>query len=77
MDVPERRRLRALFATRGDAEVPELRAMLERRGADCLAADAAHRLAGGAIALVRDVCLPAAATRDFEEFARHVADRQR
>lgn len=77
MDRPERSRFRALFATRGSAEVPALRAMLERRGADCLAADAAHRFAGEAVALVRDAALPATSTRYFEEFARHVADRQR
>jgi geranylgeranyl diphosphate synthase, type I len=77
MERPERRRFRALFAARGEAEVPELRAMLARRGADCVAADAAHRLAGEAIALVRDAGLPSASTGYFEEFARHVADRQR
>jgi len=77
MEGPERRRFRALFATRGDGDVPELRAMLERRGADCLAADAAHHLADDAIALVRDASLPSEATREFEEFAHHVADRQR
>jgi len=77
MEQPERRRFRALFATRGDAEVPELRAMLERRGADCLAADAASRFAGEAIARVRDARLPSTSTGCFEEFARHVADRQR
>jgi len=77
MEQPERRRFRALFASRGEAEVPELRAMLERRGADCLAAGAAHRLAGDAVALVRGAGLPQTSTRYFEEFARHVADRQR
>jgi geranylgeranyl diphosphate synthase type I len=77
MDRPERRRFRALFATPGGAEVPELRAMLERSGADCLAADAAHRFAGEAIARVRDARLPSTSTGYFEEFARHVADRQR
>jgi geranylgeranyl diphosphate synthase type I len=77
MGRAERRRFRALFATPGSAEVPELRAMLERRGADCLAADAAHRFAGEAIALVRDAGLPPTSTRCFEEFARHVADRER
>jgi geranylgeranyl diphosphate synthase type I len=77
MDAPERRRFRALFARRGEAEVPELRAMLDRRRADCLAADAAHRLAGRAIGLVRDAGLPSTSTGYFEEFARHVADRQR
>jgi geranylgeranyl diphosphate synthase, type I len=77
MEGPDRRRFRTLFATRGDADVPELRGMLERCGADCVAADAAHRLADEAIALVRDARLPSAATREFEEFARDVADRQR
>jgi geranylgeranyl diphosphate synthase type I len=77
MEGRERRRFRALFATRGEAEVPELRAMLEGRGGDCAAAGAARRLADEAIALVRDHRLPSAATREFEEFARHVADRQR
>ncbi|TMC02556.1 MAG: polyprenyl synthetase family protein [Chloroflexi bacterium] len=77
MRQPERRRFRALFASRGEAEVPELRAMLERRGADCLAAGAAHRLAGDAVRLVRGAGLPRTSTRYFEEFARHVADRQR
>jgi geranylgeranyl diphosphate synthase type I len=77
MEPQERRRFRTLFATPGSAEVPELRAMLERRGADCLAAAAAHRLAGEAIALVLDARLPSASGRYFEEFARHVADRQR
>jgi geranylgeranyl diphosphate synthase, type I len=77
MEGPVRRRFRTLFATRGEADVPELRSMLERHGADCLAADAAHRLAGEAIGLVQEARLPSAATREFEEFARHVADRQR
>ena len=77
MEGWERRRFRTLFASRGGAEVPELRAMLERRGADCLAAGAAERLAGEAVTIVWDARLSATATREFEEFARHVADRQR
>lgn len=77
MERPERRRFRALFAARGEDEVPELRALLERRGADCAAADAARRLAAEAVALVRGACLPPASTGYFEEFAHHVADRQR
>jgi geranylgeranyl pyrophosphate synthase len=77
MPPAERRRFRALFCAPGEDAVPELRSLLERRGANCLAASQAERFADEAISLVRGCGLPSESTEEFEEFARYVANRQR
>jgi geranylgeranyl diphosphate synthase type I len=77
MHPAERRRLRALFVPDGTAAVPAMRALLEARSADRLAEAAAVLFAQEAIALVARCGLPATATAEFEEFARHVASRSR
>jgi len=76
MPASERRRFRALFA-HAEPAVDELRALLERRAADELAAGAAVGFAGDAIALVAGCGLGDTFTGEFEEFARYVANRQR
>jgi geranylgeranyl diphosphate synthase type I len=78
MTAAERRRFRALFASReAETAVAELRVLLERRSADRLAEAAAERFAGEAVALVSRCDLPAECTDQFEEFARYVATRKR
>jgi geranylgeranyl diphosphate synthase, type I len=77
MAAPERRRFRALFVPDGAGPVTDLRALLEAHGAHELAAGAAAAFAEEAVALVGGCGLPAASTREFEDFARYVAHRQR
>jgi len=76
MATPERRRFRALFGE-GEPAVPELRSLLEARAAHRAAAEAADRFAGDALGLVAGCGLGDTSTDEFEEFARHVANRQR
>jgi len=76
MAAPERRRFRALFG-QGDRAVPELRSLLEAGAADRIAAEAANRFAGEAVALVSGCGLGDTSNGEFEEFARYVANRQR
>ena len=77
MAARERRRFRTLFAPDREPAVPELRTLLEEHGARTLAAGAAERFAGEAVALVGECALPDQSTREFEEFARYVVGRQR
>jgi geranylgeranyl diphosphate synthase type I len=78
MPAPERRRFRALFTARAAGPaVAEMRALLQGRSADRLAAKAAERFATEAVALVAGCALPAESTDQFEELAHHVANRQR
>jgi hypothetical protein len=52
-----------------------MRALLEHRAADRLAAAAAERFAGQSAALAGGCGLPAESIDQFEEFARYVANR--
>jgi geranylgeranyl diphosphate synthase type I len=78
MTGPERRRFRRLFES-GDTgpAVIQMRALLERRSAHRLAAEAAERFAREAVALVAGCSLPTESVGQFEEFAHHVSSRQR
>jgi len=75
MTASERLGFGALFRGR-EASVAEMRAMLEQRAADRLAADAAERFATDAAAHVAACGLPAESMDQFEEFARYVANRE-
>jgi geranylgeranyl diphosphate synthase type I len=78
MTPAQRRRLRALFRVppfEGPGAVAEIRGLLEELGADRLAEAAARRFAEQSIALVAGIGLPAESTDQYEEFARHVANR--
>ena len=78
MSASERRTFSARFSGAGQSQaaaVPELRALLERRRADHLAATACREFAERAIQLVAAGGFDARHTQRFEELARYVATR--
>jgi geranylgeranyl diphosphate synthase, type I len=80
MTPRERRTFRARFAAddaTGEPAVHELRVLLERKGADRLAAVACHEFAEQAIDLVATCGFDHQHTGQFKEFARYVANRSR
>jgi geranylgeranyl diphosphate synthase type I len=78
MTPPERRSFRATFAADGQGRtgaVAELRALLERRGADQVSVTACREFAEHAIHLVAACGFDGRHTRQFKELARYVANR--